>query len=198
MFKHHPLLTIPNIMTLGRLVLVPVFVLVFYLPYRWSAIVASIIFLLAAFTDMLDGYLARRLGQTSRFGAFLDPVADKLIVGASLLMLVDLHHNIWIALPAIVIVSREISVSALREWMAEVGQRAKVAVGSLGKLKTVMQMAAIFMLLLEKPRHLASGGIDGSWLLWLGYGCLYVATVLTLWSMWRYLKAAWPELKSSG
>lgn len=197
MLKNHPLLTIPNIMTLGRLVLVPVFVLVFYLPYRWSAIVASIIFLTAALTDMLDGYLARRLGQTSRFGAFLDPVADKLIVGAALLMLVDLHHNIWIALPAIVIVSREISVSALREWMAEIGQRSKVAVGLLGKLKTITQMTAIFMLLLEKPRHLISGGIDGSWLLWLGYGCLYVATILTLWSMWRYLKAAWPELKSS-
>lgn len=195
--SNHPPMTLPNIITLGRLVLIPVFILVFYLPYRWSAIVAAFIFLVAALTDLLDGYLARRLQQTSRFGAFLDPVADKLIVGSALVMLVDLHHNIWITLPAIVIISREISVSALREWMAEIGQRSRVAVGMLGKIKTVMQMAAIFLLLLEKPRHLASGGIDGSWLLWLGYGCLYVATILTLWSMWRYLKAAWPEMKSA-
>jgi CDP-diacylglycerol--glycerol-3-phosphate 3-phosphatidyltransferase/cardiolipin synthase len=191
-------MTLPNIMTLGRLVLIPIFILVFYLPYRWSAVCAAIIFLIAALTDVLDGYLARRLQQTSRFGAFLDPVADKLIVGAALVMLVDLHANIWITLPAIVIISREISVSALREWMAEIGQRSKVAVGMLGKIKTVLQMAAVFLLLLEKPHHLAGGGIDGSWLLWLGYASLYAATLLTLWSMWRYLKAAWPELKVNG
>lgn len=197
MSQGHPILTIPNMITLGRLLLVPVFVLVFFLPYKWGALVAAAIFLVAALSDFIDGYLARRLQQTSRFGAFIDPVADKLIVGAALVALVYLHHSVWMALPAIVIISREISVSALREWMAEIGQRSKVAVGSLGKLKTVFQMTAIFLLLLEKPRYLANGGFDGSWLVWAGYISLYAATVLTLWSMFLYLKAAWPELKAN-
>lgn len=197
MSQGHPILTIPNMITLGRLLLVPVFVLVFFLPYKWGALVAAAIFLVAALSDFIDGYLARRLQQTSRFGAFIDPVADKLIVGAALVALVYLHHSVWIALPAIVIISREISVSALREWMAEIGQRSKVAVGGLGKLKTVFQMTAIFLLLLEKPRYLANGGFDGSWLVWAGYISLYAATVLTLWSMFLYLKAAWPELKAN-
>lgn len=186
------LLTLPNIMTLGRLALVPVFIVVFYLPFHWSAVCAAIIFLVAALTDFVDGYLARRLQQTSRFGAFIDPVADKIIVASALVLLVNLHSSIWMTLPALVIISREISVSALREWMAELGQRSKVAVGMLGKVKTTLQMGAIFLLLLEKP-HQAQGLLGGPWLLWLGYACLYLATVLTLWSMWRYLKAALPE-----
>lgn len=189
--SRHPLMNLPNIMTLGRLALVPVFILVFYLPFHWSAICAAVIFLVASLTDFLDGYLARQLDQTSRFGAFLDPVADKLIVAVALVMLVDLHASIWMTLPAVVIISREISVSALREWMAEIGQRTKVAVGMAGKVKTVLQMAAIFILLLEKSHHLLGGN---AWVLWLGYVCLYIATIITLWSMWNYLRAAWPEL----
>lgn len=197
MSQSHSIWTIPNIITLGRLTLVPIFILVFFLPYKWSAVFAAAIFLVAALSDFIDGYLARRLQQTSRFGAFIDPVADKLIVGAALVALVHLHKSVWMTLPAIVIISREISVSALREWMAEIGQRSKVAVGNIGKFKTAFQMTAIFLLLIEKPRYLASGGFDGSWLVWAGYISLYLATVLTLWSMFLYLKAAWPELKSS-
>ncbi len=190
------LLTLPNIMTICRLILIPVFVLMFYIPGYWSAVCTALIFMVAALTDMLDGYLARRLQQTSRFGAFLDPVADKLIVGTALVLLVALHSSPWMTLPALVIISREISVSALREWMAEVGQRATVAVGMIGKLKTVLQMGAIFILLLDKPYYLHAVELgESSQLLWLGYIFLYAATFLTLWSMWQYLKAAWPEMQ---
>lgn len=185
---------LPNLMTLARLASIPFFVVVFYLPFGWSDICAAAIFLLAGLTDALDGYLARRLKQTSRFGAFLDPVADKLIVAAALVMLVDEHSNLWIAVPAIVIISREITVSALREWMAEVGARARVAVSAIGKIKTVLQISAITALLAAHPTYDASGAMEMTPLLWGGYLLLMVATVLTLWSMLNYLAAARPEL----
>jgi CDP-diacylglycerol--glycerol-3-phosphate 3-phosphatidyltransferase/cardiolipin synthase len=190
MSKHAPILNLPNILTLIRVATIPVLVVVFYLPFKWSDLLASALFLAAGLTDWLDGYLARKLGQTSPFGAFLDPVADKLIVAVALVMLVQAHATIWMVVPAMVIVSREITVSALREWMAELGQRSKVAVSSLGKVKTVTQMVAITLLLGLKPVHLGDGGGEMTLALWIAYACLYVATALTLWSMLRYLRVA--------
>lgn len=193
-----PALNLPNMMTLARLASIPLFVVVFFLPFGWADVCAAAIFLLAGITDALDGYLARRLDQTSRFGAFLDPVADKLIVATALVMLVQEHGNLWMAVPAIVIISREITVSALREWMAEIGARAKVAVSNIGKIKTVTQITAITGLLAGKPVIEMDGSLTLSPLLWVSYVLLYVATALTLWSMVSYLRAAWPELWPGG
>lgn len=187
-------LTLPNMMTLARLASIPVFVAVFYLPYQWAGLAAAGLFLVAGITDLLDGYLARRLGQISRFGAFLDPVADKLMVAAALVMLVQSHATLWMAAPAIVIISREITVSALREWMAEVGQRSRVAVSSIGKIKTVLQISAITGLLADRPLKDASDMLVMTPFHWFTYTLLYAATLLTLWSMLLYLRAAWPEL----
>lgn len=197
MQKNHPVLNLPNILTLIRVVAIPVLVLVFYLPFKWSDLFAAALFLAAGITDWLDGYLARKLNQTSPFGAFLDPVADKLIVGVALVVLVQVHATAWLAVPAMVIVSREITVSALREWMAELGQRAKVAVSQLGKIKTVTQMTAITLLLAQKPEVDLEGHIIMTPWLWLSYGLLYLATALTLWSMMSYLRAAAPQLLKS-
>ncbi|MEP5232484.1 MAG: CDP-diacylglycerol--glycerol-3-phosphate 3-phosphatidyltransferase [Alcanivorax sp.] len=197
MQKVHPILNLPNILTLIRVLAIPVLVLVFYLPFHWSDVCAALLFLAAGVTDWLDGYLARKLNQTSPFGAFLDPVADKLIVGVALVMLVQIHATAWLAVPAMVIVSREITVSALREWMAELGQRAKVAVSQLGKIKTVTQMTAITLLLAQKPDFTADGDIIMNPWLWLSYGLLYLATAFTLWSMGSYLRAAAPQLLKS-
>lgn len=197
MQKNHPVLNLPNILTLIRVVAIPVLVLVFYLPFKWSGVCAAALFLAAGITDWLDGYLARKLNQTSPFGAFLDPVADKLIVGVALVMLVQVHATAWLAVPAMVIVSREITVSALREWMAELGQRAKVAVSQLGKIKTTTQMTAITLLLAQKPDFDMAGDIIMTQWLWLSYGLLYLATGLTLWSMMSYLRAAAPQLLKS-
>ncbi|KGD65866.1 CDP-diacylglycerol--glycerol-3-phosphate 3-phosphatidyltransferase [Alcanivorax nanhaiticus] len=197
MQKNHPVLNLPNILTLIRVVAIPVLVLVFYLPFKWSGVCAAALFLAAGITDWLDGYLARKLNQTSPFGAFLDPVADKLIVGVALVMLVQVHATAWLAVPAMVIVSREITVSALREWMAELGQRAKVAVSQLGKIKTTTQMTAITLLLAQKPDFDMAGDIVMTQWLWLSYGLLYLATGLTLWSMMSYLRAAAPQLLKS-
>ncbi len=178
-------MTIPNILTLLRIVLIPVFVVIYYLPFEWSALVAGSVFCLAAVTDWFDGYLARKLDQMSPFGAFLDPVADKLIVAVSLVVLVDSYSTPWLTLPAVVIIGREIVISALREWMAELGKRASVAVSYVGKVKTALQMLAILLLVVADP---------WSTLGWSGIAALYVAAGLTLWSMYEYLKAAWPEL----
>nr|WP_031225873.1 CDP-diacylglycerol--glycerol-3-phosphate 3-phosphatidyltransferase [Alcanivorax profundi] len=190
-------MNLPNILTLIRVVAIPVLVLVFYLPFKWSDLCAALLFLAAGITDWLDGYLARKLNQTSPFGAFLDPVADKLIVAVALVMLVQVHATAWLAVPAMVIVSREITVSALREWMAELGKRSRVAVSQLGKIKTVTQMTAITLLLAQKPGFDLAGDIVMTPWLWLSYGLLYLATALTLWSMLAYLRAAAPELLKS-
>ena len=136
-------MNIPNLLTLLRVLLIPIFILLFYLPTSWSYLTASAVFALAAATDWLDGYLARRLGQSTPFGAFLDPVADKLMVAVALVLLVEEHANLWLTLPAVIIIGREIVVSALREWMAELGARAQVAVSNLGKWKTAAQMLAL-------------------------------------------------------
>lgn len=179
-------MNIPNLLTLLRVLLIPLFVFLFYLPAVWSHLAASAVFGLASLTDWLDGYLARRLGQTTPFGAFLDPVADKLIVAVALVLLVAEHANLWLTLPAAVIISREIVVSALREWMAELGARAQVAVSNLGKWKTAAQMTALIVLL-ACPKQWTYGVV-------LGYVLLFIAAVLTLWSMLKYLHAARPHL----
>jgi len=182
--------TIPNILAVLRIALIPVFVLVYYLPYSWSHVATTALFGLAALTDWFDGYLARKLEQTSPFGAFLDPVADKLIVAVALIMLVQTNPTMWFVVPAAVIVGREIAISALREWMAEIGERTQVAVSFIGKIKTTAQMIALLLLLYRQP-------------LWgfptneVGVLLLYVAAILTLWSMVMYLKAAWPMLSAS-
>ena len=184
---------IPNILTLLRIVLIPFFVLFFYLGVENANVITTVLFALAAFTDWLDGYLARRMGVTSAFGAFLDPVADKLMVATALILIVDNnptgYSGIWVALPAAVIVGREITISALREWMAEVGASSKVAVSMLGKVKTTAQMLALVLLIYREPVGEFDTAEAGLWL-------LYLAAVLTLWSMISYLRAAWPALSS--
>ena len=183
------LTTLPNSLTLARVALIPVFILVFYLPWSWGQLAAAAIFVLASVTDWLDGYFARKLKQMSAFGAFLDPVADKLLVASSLLLLVGAGDRGYITIPAIIIVGREIIISALREWMAEVGSRASVAVNYIGKVKTAMQMTAVILLLAFKPA-MSWLGMFGI----LGVVLLYVAAILTIWSMIAYLIVAWPEL----
>lgn len=179
---------IPNLLTFLRIALIPVLVIVFYLPIKWANISVTIVFALAAITDWFDGYLARKWEQTSAFGAFLDPVADKLIVAVALVLLVQANPSPWMAIPAAIIVGREITISALREWMAEIGQRTTVAVSTLGKIKTSAQMTALLMLLYRDP-------LFGLPIYEIGYISLYVAAILTLWSMFIYLRAAWPILK---
>ncbi len=178
---------LPNGLTLLRIALIPVFVVIFYLPTPWARPVCALVFTLAGLTDWLDGWLARRLGQTSPLGAFLDPVADKLMVAVALVLLVQADPSMWLALPAAVIIGREITVSALREWMAELGARAQVAVSMAGKLKTTAQMVAIVLLVLGGP-------VLGQPVRGMGYVLLYIAAALTLWSMFLYLRVAWPLL----
>ena len=182
--------TAPNILTLVRIILMPVLVLVFYLPGEWSYQVSAAIFGAAALTDWLDGYLARRLRQVSVFGAFLDPVADKLMVAVALVLLVQDNPSPLFAIPAVIIIGREIAISALREWMSEIGERTKVAVSVIGKVKTITQMVAILLLLYKVPLGpLPTHDV--------GLVLLYVAAILTLWSMFVYLRAAWPILSGN-
>src|SRR3990167_1577933 len=176
----------PNLITLLRIGLIPIFIICFYLPFTDAHIFAAFIFALACITDWLDGYLARKLQQTSPFGAFLDPVADKLLVASSLVMLVGSPDLKYISIPAIIIVGREIVISALLEWMAEIGSRTSVAVGYIGKVKTFMQMLAIILLLAFKP--------SVSYLGVIAVVLLYLAAIMTVWSMILYLKVAWPKL----
>ena len=184
-------MNIPNALTLFRIALIPVFVLVFYLPYHWSFIASAVIFALAGITDWLDGYLARKLNQSTPFGAFLDPVADKLMVAIALVLLVERFGSWWFTIPAMVIIGREIVISALREWMAELGKRTSVAVSYIGKVKTTFQILAIIVLLAVSPQH--SGLLlDSDLLLNGGLILLYITALLTLWSMLVYIRAAWP------
>ena len=181
-------MNIPNTLTLLRILSIPVLAVVFYLPYGWSNVAATVIFTLAGFTDLLDGYLARRLGQTSVFGAFLDPVADKLMVSCALVLLVQANPQPLLAIASAIIIGREIAVSALREFMAELGQRAQVAVVMAGKIKTVIQMIAIGMMLFKQD-------FFGIPIYDIGHGLLMVAALLTLWSMFVYLRNAWPSIR---
>ncbi|AGA91339.1 CDP-diacylglycerol--glycerol-3-phosphate 3-phosphatidyltransferase [Thioflavicoccus mobilis 8321] len=179
----------PNILTLVRIALIPVLAGVFYWPASWAPLASAGIFMAAALTDLLDGYLARRWDQTSPFGAFLDPVADKLMVAVALVLLVQADPSPMLAIAAAVIIGREITVSALREWMAMIGARARVAVSLIGKFKTAAQMVAITLLLMRAP-------VFGVPVYSLGIALLYLAACLTLWSMAVYLKAAWPSLSA--
>jgi CDP-diacylglycerol--glycerol-3-phosphate 3-phosphatidyltransferase len=185
-------MTFPMILTLLRIALIPVLVLFFYLPYAWANLAAAAVFILAAITDWLDGYLARRMGLMSNLGAFLDPVADKLMVATALVLLVQkppeiIFPMIVFTLSAAIIIGREIAISALREWMAEMGERGTVKVGLMGKLKTIFQMTAISCLLFEYD-------LLGLPVLLVGEMLLYLAAGLTLWSMWVYLSASWPVM----
>ena len=187
-------LNLPILLTWLRIVAIPLFIAVYYLPDAWLTLAernltATLIFMAAGFTDWADGYLARKLNQTSAFGAFLDPVADKLMVAAALIMLVQLDRAD--AVVAAIIIGREITISALREWMAKIGAARNVAVSMLGKIKTAAQMAAIPLLLYAAPLAGYDTLLAGEWLLWL-------AALLTLWSMGYYLRMAWPEIVRQG
>lgn len=180
---------LPNILTVSRIALIPVFALIYVLTdgLYW---LAAMLFAMAAATDWLDGYLARRLGQTTPFGAFLDPVADKLIVVTALVVLIGSHATLWLTIPGVVIIGREIVVSALREWMAELNRRGLVAVSWTGKVKTLLQMIAIAVLLANPPQ------LDRPWAI-VGLVLCYAAAFMTLWSMVVYLRLAWPSLNDA-
>jgi CDP-diacylglycerol--glycerol-3-phosphate 3-phosphatidyltransferase len=185
-------MTFPMILTLLRIALIPVLVLLFYLPYHWAPLATAAVFIMAAITDWLDGYLARRMGLMSAFGAFLDPVADKLMVAVALVLMVQLPPPIVapmfvFTLSAAIIIGREIAISALREWMSEMGASGTVKVGLLGKFKTIFQMTAISCLLYQYDLLFLPTALIGEML-------LYLAAALTLWSMWEYLHAAWPVM----
>jgi CDP-diacylglycerol--glycerol-3-phosphate 3-phosphatidyltransferase len=184
----------PNLVTLARIALIPLFVVAYYLPIAWANELATALFILAGVTDWVDGYLARKLEQYSPFGAFLDPVADKLMVAAALVVVVadpriygHVYDERLFTVMVLVIMGREIAVSALREWMAELGRRSSVAVSMIGKLKTTSQMLAIGFLIWREPL----GGLP---IFSIGEVLLYLAGGLTLWSMFAYLRAAWPVL----
>jgi CDP-diacylglycerol--glycerol-3-phosphate 3-phosphatidyltransferase len=179
---------VPNSLTLIRILLIPILVGVFFLPVPWAREASALVFMIAAVTDWFDGYLARMLGQMTKFGAFLDPVADKLMVATALVLLVFADPRVWITVAAVIIVGREITISSLREWMAELGKRATVAVSMIGKFKTAAQMGAITLLLWKDP-------LLGLPIYEIGLVLLYIAAALTLWSMFVYLKAAWPILR---
>lgn len=177
-------INVPTWFTLFRVVLIPFFVLAFYAPFTWAPFASAAIFAIAAVTDWFDGFLARRLKQTTRFGAFLDPVADKVMVITALALVIDHYHVWWITLPAITMVAREIIISALREWMAGIGKSSRVAVSWAGKIKTALQMASLVGLLWRPNSYVEVIAIVA----------LYLAAILTFWSMYQYLLAARDDL----
>jgi len=183
-------ITIPTAITLFRIVLIPLFVLVFYLPFAWANLAAAAIFAIASFSDWVDGYLARVLKQESVFGAFLDPVADKLMVVVAIVLLVQAHPSLYVVFPSIIIVAREVSISALREWMAELGKSATVKVSFVGKAKTTAQLFSLFLMIYEEP----IGEIP---VYQIGLGFYFLAATLTIASMFIYLRAAWPVIKKN-
>jgi CDP-diacylglycerol--glycerol-3-phosphate 3-phosphatidyltransferase len=185
----YPEFNIATALTWLRIAAIPAVVVVFYMPGEWSRPAACAIFTVACITDLLDGYLARRLGQTSKFGAFLDPVADKLMVAVALVLIVqsDPGRRVLVALVAAIIIGREIAVSALREWMAELGTRSRVAVSGIGKAKTTMQMIGLGCMLFTRD-------LVGIPEYDIGFALLIVAAGITLWSMVGYIKAAWPSV----
>jgi CDP-diacylglycerol--glycerol-3-phosphate 3-phosphatidyltransferase len=184
----YPQLNVATALTWLRIAAIPAVAVVFYWPGEWSRPAASMVFTLACITDLLDGYLARRMGQTSEFGAFLDPVADKLMVAVALVLILQADPRITIALVAAIIIGREITVSALREWMAELGARSRVAVSGIGKAKTTMQMIGLGCMLFTHP-------VFGVPIYDIGLALLIVAAGITLWSMVGYMRAAWPRVR---
>jgi CDP-diacylglycerol--glycerol-3-phosphate 3-phosphatidyltransferase len=185
-------MTVPTILTLLRIALVPVLVVIFYLPVEWSNEVCMVVFVLAAVTDWADGYIARKTGTISRFGEFLDPVADKIMVATALVLLVQRQdsNEALFAIAAAIIIGREITISALREWMSNIGERALVKVSWVGKTKTGFQMTAIGFLLYRDNIGWIPVALIGELL-------LYTAAGLTLWSMWNYMRDAWPAIMNS-
>lgn len=177
------------ILTLVRIVAIPIVVVAFYMPIPHARPIAGIVFGLAAVTDLLDGYVARRFNQTSRFGEFLDPVADKLMVAIVLVLLVQSDPRSFVDVIAMIIIGREITVSALREWMATIGERTSVKVAFSGKLKTTLQMFGIGFMVYGEPMF----GID---IYSIGFYLLLAAAGMTLWSMFVYLRAAWPSMQA--
>jgi CDP-diacylglycerol--glycerol-3-phosphate 3-phosphatidyltransferase len=186
---NHPY-TIPNILTAVRIVLIPAIIVLFYLPYQWSDMACGVMFALAGITDSIDGYLARKLGQVSPLGEFLDPVADKLIVATALVLIVSKDPVWYVTLTAAIIIGREIAISALREWMAEIGARHKMQVSGLAKFKTIVQIVGLSMMLFRQD-------LFGLPIYQLGLGLTVLAAVLTLWSMAAYLHVAGPDLRGS-
>jgi CDP-diacylglycerol--glycerol-3-phosphate 3-phosphatidyltransferase len=176
------------VLTIGRILAVPLLVALFYFEHPWAHMLSAGVFIAAAITDSLDGYLARRMGITTPLGEFLDPVADKLIVAVALVLLVGHDTRPFIVITAAVIIGREITVSALREWMAHIGSRAKVAVSAMGKVKTIVQMTGLSLMMFRQD-------VLGLPIYQIGVVLLVVAAALTLWSMVAYLQAAWPELR---
>jgi CDP-diacylglycerol--glycerol-3-phosphate 3-phosphatidyltransferase len=181
---------LPNTLTWLRILMIPGVVVLYYLPFWWAHPAAGVGFALAGITDTLDGYFARKLGLTSRLGAFLDPVADKLIVAVALVLIVSGDSRWFVVIMAIVIIGREIAVSALREWMAEIGARGRIKVSQLAKYKTIMQITGLSMMLFHHK-------LLGIAIYKLGVVLTAIAAVLTLWSMILYLRLAWPELRDS-
>jgi CDP-diacylglycerol--glycerol-3-phosphate 3-phosphatidyltransferase len=180
---------LPNALTWARIAAIPLIVVLFYMPYPWADPAAGLLFAAAGITDSLDGYFARRFGQISRLGAFLDPVADKLIVAVALVLLVSRDPHTLIVLTAAIIIGREITISALREWMAEIGARRKVAVSQLGKYKTVLQIIGLSLMLYRWP-------LVGLPTYRIGVWMTMIAATATLVSMVAYLRMAWPELRA--
>lgn len=184
-------LSLPNQLTVARIFFIPVFILVFFLPeFPLKNYVLTLIFFIAGVTDWYDGHLARKMNLQSAFGTFLDPVADKLMVATVLVCLVSLYPSFGVIISSVIIIGREITISALREWMATVGEKAKVKVNVVGKIKTSAQMLAIGLMLYEVP-------LFGVSTLETGKILLYIAAALTFWSMLTYLRAAWPSLYES-
>ncbi|MEM7564236.1 MAG: CDP-diacylglycerol--glycerol-3-phosphate 3-phosphatidyltransferase [Pseudomonadota bacterium] len=184
-------ITLPTAITLFRIALIPLFVVVFYLPFAAANIVATAIFFIACVSDWVDGYLARSMQQESSFGAFLDPVADKLMVVVVIVLLVQANPSVYVTLPSIIIVAREISISALREWMATLGSGTTVKVSFIGKSKTTAQMFALGFMIFAEP-------LLGLPIFQIGLTIYYIAAILTLYSMFIYLRAAWPVITRHG
>ena len=178
-------LNLANLLTLFRIASIPVVVVCFYSPLPHARPIAAVLFGIAAVTDLIDGWVARRLNQTSRFGEFLDPVADKLMVSIVLVMLVQAESSMFEDVVAMIIIGREITVSALREWMAIIGERANVKVSTAGKIKTTLQMFGIAFMVYKNL-------LFGIPIYKVGFGLLILAAIMTIWSMWIYLQAAWP------
>lgn len=180
-------LNFPTYLTLFRLALIPLFVVVFYLPITYSPEITTFIFFIASITDWFDGYLARKWNQTTPLGAFLDPVADKVLVAVAFVCVVEYYHTWWITIPICIMIAREIIISALREWMAELGKRTNVAVSIWGKIKTTAQMLALGGMLWRQSDLMET----------LAFILLYIAAALTIWSMLQYLKASKGSLLKS-
>lgn len=187
--------TLPNQITLFRIILIPVFIIVFYLPITWNHFGAFVVFWFASVSDALDGYLARKLNQSSAFGAFIDPVADKLMVVSALVLIIQDYQLWWISVSALLMIGREVFISALREFMSSRGKRDVIAVSKMGKYKTFAQMLGIMGLIWQPSYDVL--GIPFEFLMFIAYSSYAIATILTVWSMVTYFRAAWPELKNS-